>query len=181
MTRLAFQIIKCPKCGIENRIVYYASICTFLDLNGSLISRLLNGTLNTSKCENCGVGIRLSGDVLINGPQNMFYLNPADDLEHKEKQLKANGIMSEKGVSDLESMFLNAKKKLNLEKEYQPSPRPPPAPKITPNTDYYNKVFEEISKRLSKNKSSEKDKKSKNCTKNPESPPPPPPPPPKES
>ncbi len=96
MTQLSIKIVKCPKCGRENRIVYYASINTFMDIDGSLIAKLLNGTLNTSKCEKCGVKIRLSLDVLINCPKAMFYLNPADDFEYKKEQLKANGIVSEK-------------------------------------------------------------------------------------
>ena len=96
MTQLSIKIVQCPKCGRENRIVYYASINTFMDIDGSLIAKLLNGTLNTSKCEKCGVKIRLSLDVLINCPKAMFYLNPADDFEYKKEQLKANGIVSEK-------------------------------------------------------------------------------------
>ena len=96
MTQLSIKIVQCPKCGRENRIVYYASINTFMDIDGSLIAKLLNGTLNTSKCEKCGVKIHLSFDVLINCPKAMFYLNPADDFEYKKEQLKANGIVSEK-------------------------------------------------------------------------------------
>jgi len=184
MTQLSFKIIKCPKCGTENKIVYYASINTIMDLDGSLIERLLEGTLNTSICHNCGVGIRLSLDVLINCPKGMVYLNPADDLEHKKQQLKAYGAMSEKGgvLSGPESMFLQAKKKLS-EKEQdkcKPSPLPPPAPKITPHTRVYNEIYEEISKKLGRKKKSEKEAASESGIESPKTPPPPPPPPPSE-
>jgi len=178
MTQLSLKIIRCPNCGIENRIVYYASINTLMDLDGSQTAKLLNGTLNTSKCENCGVRIRLSLDVLINCPKGMFYLNPTDDLEYKKEQLKTYGVLSEeeKIVSGQVSLFLKAKDKLYLKKQYQPSSLPPPAPKITPHTKIYNEISEEVSKKLIKNKKSERDKKSKIAPKKVKPPLPPPPP-----
>jgi hypothetical protein len=177
MTQLSLKIIQCPKCGVENRIVYYASINTFMDLDGSLITKLLDGTLNTTKCKNCGVNIRLSLDVLISCPDGMFSLNPADDLEYKKKQLRSHGLLSEKGeiISGLESQFLKAKHKLNKSQESRSSPLPPPAPKVTPHTKSYNELFKKLDKMLSKNKKSDEDKESKSNTEKPKPPPPPPP------
>ncbi|MHA1106692.1 MAG: CpXC domain-containing protein [Promethearchaeota archaeon] len=183
MTQLSLKIVHCKKCGTENKIIYYASINTLMDVDGSLISRLLDGTLNTSKCKHCGIKIRLSSDVLVNSPNGMFYLNPTDDLEYKKKQFKTYGMITEKGVllyglASLffkQSQFSKAKKRLLQKKNYTPSPKPPPAPKITSHTKYYNEISEKLSKKLLKNK---KDEKSTINTKKQEPPPPPPPPPP---
>jgi hypothetical protein len=176
MTQLSLKIIQCPKCGKENKILYYASINTFMDLDGSLISRLLDGTLNTAKCENCGVNIRLSLDVLINCPDGMFSLNPTDEYEYKKRQIKSHGLLSEKGetISGLESQFLKAKKKLEKKKEYIPSPLPPPAPKVTPHTKSYNELIEKLEKKLFKNKKRDEDTKSRTNKEKPKPPPPPP-------
>jgi hypothetical protein len=188
MTQLSLKIINCPNCGMENRIVYYASINTTFDFDGSQIAKLLDGTLNTSKCQNCGVLIRLSLDVLINCPNCMFHLNPADTFENKKKQLETYGVLSNEGkiISGLESWFSKVKNEVEFKKEYKPTPLPPPAPKITSFTKIFNERIEELSKKLSKNKKDEKDNQFKNNTKEfdshtPTPPSPPPPPPPSES
>lgn len=183
MTQLSLKIIRCPNCGMQNKIVYYASINTMFDLDGSLIGALLDGTLNTSKCHNCGVIIRLSLDVLINCPNCMFHLNPADDLEYKKKQLETYGVLSEKGkiISGLEPWFSKVKSKVEFKKEYKPAPLPPPAPKITPYTKIYNKHYDELSKKLSKNKKNDTKNHKINSKKSDTSSPPPPPPPPPSS
>lgn len=178
MTQLSQKIIKCPKCGTENKIIYYASVNTGLDIDGQLIEKLINGTLNTIKCKKCGVHIRLSMDVLINCPKGMFYLNPADDLEYKKQQLKEYGVLSEKGViiSGLDSWFSQAKKSLkeNEDKKKKVSLIPPPAPKISPYTQVYHEIQEEIAKKLGGSKKA----KTSTSTSTDSSPPPPPPPPP---
>ncbi len=178
MTQLSLKIVQCPKCGIENKIIYYASINTMLDMDGSLIARFLDGTLNTSKCHNCGITIRLSLDVLINCPNGMFYLNPTDDLDYKKEQFKTLGIISEKGGMPFgrESLFMQAKNKLNSKKVYKPSPLPPPAPKITPHTKIYNDISKQLAEKLLYNKKKEIDEKSEINSEKSKPPPPPPPP-----
>ena len=180
MTQLSQKIIKCPKCGTENKIIYYASVNTGLDIDGYLTEKLINGTLNTSICKNCGVSIRLSMDVLINCPKGMFYLNPADDLEYKNQQLKKYGVISEKGIiiSGLDSWVSQAKKLLEEkeDKKKKVSPTPPPAPKISPNTQTYHETQEEIAKKLGETK-----KVKTSTARSTDSSPPPPPPPPPES
>jgi hypothetical protein len=180
MTQFSQKIIECPKCGVENKIIYYASVNTGLDIDGYLIEKLINGTLNTSTCKNCGVNIRLSMDVLINCPEGMFYLNPATDIEYKKQQLKKYGVLSEKGViiSGLDSWFSQAKKSLKEkeDKKKKVSPIPPPAPKISPYTQTYHEIQEEVAKKLGETK-----KGKTSTSRNTEASPPPPPPPPPES
>ena len=143
-------MISCPKCGERNKIIYYASINTFMDIDGSLIARFIDGTLNTHKCHNCGTLIRLSRDVLINTPNDMFYLNPVESREYKESILKKNRILTQNGrnLSGSESTFSKAKTKLEKE-QVKPSPLPPPAPKITPRTQIYNELHKILSEKLS--------------------------------
>jgi len=176
MTQLSLKIVQCPKCGIENRTVYYASINTFMDLDGSLVAKLLDGTLNTFECKNCGANIRLSFDVLISCSDEMFSLNPADNVEYKKKQLKSHGLLSEEGkiFSGLESQFLHVKNKLEKRKQPSPSPQPPPAPKVTPNTKNYYELSEKLERLLFKNKKNNEDKTSKTNAEKPKPPPPPP-------
>ena len=175
MTQLSQKIIKCPKCGTENRIIYYASVNTGLDIDGNLTEKLIDGTLNTSTCKNCGVSLRISMDVLINCPKGMFYLNPADDIEYKKQQLKKYGVLSEKGViiSGLDSWVSQAKKSLEEkeDKKKKASPIPPSAPKISPYTQTYHKIQEEIAKKLGETK-----KGKTSSSKSTDSSPPPPPP-----
>lgn len=179
MTQLSQKMVDCPNCGVKNRMIYYASINTFLDFDGNLISKLLDGTLNTSTCKNCGVNIRLAMDILISSPKAMFYLNPADNLEVKKKKLEEYGILSKKGIiiSGLASQYAEAKNKLEEKNQYKPSPLPPPAPKVTSNTKNYNKLREELNRILLKNEKDEEDKNSNPDTEQPKPPPPPPPPP----
>lgn len=177
MTQLSQKTVKCPNCNVKNKTLYYASINTFLDIDGNLISRVLDGTINTSICKNCGKQIRLASDILINAPKGMFYLNPKDNFEYKKKKLEAYGVLSEKGViiSGLVSQFTEAKSKLNKELQYTPKPRPPPAPQVTPQTKEIYELIEELDRKLSKNKKTDEDNKVTNGS----SPSPPPPPPPK--
>lgn len=175
MTQLSQKIINCPNCGAKNRILYYASINTFLDIDGNLISRLLNGTINTSICKNCGKKIRFAVDILINSPKGMFYLNPKDNIEYKKNKLEEYEVLSKKGtiVSGLAAQYKKAKEKLDKKKEAKISPIPPPAPKVTPRTRLIHELIEKLDNKLSKSKRNTKEKKSNNGS----SPPPPPPPP----
>ncbi|TFF93149.1 MAG: hypothetical protein EU543_04280 [Promethearchaeota archaeon] len=157
-------MISCPKCGEKNKIIYYASINTFMDIDGNLIARLIDGTLNTHKCHNCGTLIRLSRDILINTPDTMFYLNPTYSREYKESILKKNGILTQNGknLSGPGSALLKAKAKLEKE-QVKPSPLPPPAPKITPHTQTYNEIYRILSEKMSpKIKKDSKNDNSKN-------------------
>ena len=176
MTQLSQKIVKCPNCGTKNRIIYYTSINTFLDIDGNLISRLLDGSINTSKCNNCGKMIRFAVDILINSPSGMFYLNPKDNMEYKKNQLELHGVLSEKGViiSGLSSQFKEAKKKLNMKDNYKHSPLPPPAPKVSTHTKRYNELVEKLNKLLLKNKKTEGNKDPNSSAEQPKPPPSPP-------
>jgi hypothetical protein len=162
MTQLSQKTIKCSNCGVKNNVLYYASINTFLDIDGNLISKLLDGSLNTSKCKNCGKMIRFAVDVLISAPKGMFYLNPKNNIEYKKKKLQSYGVMSEKGVilSGLVSQFKEAKKMLDEKKQYKSSSVPPPIPKLTPHTEKYNELVEKLNKMVLKNKKTEEDRDS---------------------
>jgi hypothetical protein len=176
MTQLSQKIIKCPNCGVENSILYYASINTFLDTDGNLISKLLDGTLNTSKCKNCGKKVRLAVDVLISAPKGMFYINPKNNIEYKKNKLQSYGVMSEKGVvlTGIVSQFKEVKKMLDEKKQYKTSSILPPAPKLTPHTKKYNELVEKLNRMLLKNKKTEEDGNSNSTTEKSKPPPPPP-------
>lgn len=176
MTQLSQKIINCPNCGAKIRIIYYASINTFLDIDGNLISKLLDGTINTSICKNCNKQIRLAVDILINSSKGMFYLNPTDNIEYKKKKLESYGVLSEKGViqSGLTAQFKEAKDRLNKKKNINISPLPPPAPKVTPHTKKYNQIVEKLNKMLSRNKKDGKEENENASTEKPKPPPPPP-------
>lgn len=176
MTQLSQKTIKCSNCGIENSFLYYASINTFLDIDGNLISKLLDGSLNTTECKNCGKKIRLSVEVLISAPKGMFYLNPKNNIEYKKNKLQSYGVMTEKGeiISGLVSQFKEAKKMLDEKKQYKPSPVPPPAPKLSPHSEKYNELVEKLNKMLLKNKKTEEDEDSNHTTEKRRPPPPPP-------
>jgi hypothetical protein len=179
MTQLSQKTVSCPNCGAKNRIFYYASINTFLDFDGNLISKVLDGTINTSLCKNCGERIRLANDILINSPKGMFYLNPKDNLEYKKQKLESYEVLSEKGViiSGLVSQYIKAKNKINKKKQYSPPSKPPPAPKVTPQTKKIHELIENLDKKLSKGKKykEEEDDKFINGSSAPPAPPPPPP------
>ncbi len=86
MTSLYRAKVKCA-CGENNIIVYYASICTWMDDQG-LIKDLLEGRLNGSECKKCGASIYVNSTILINSIKNMFSINPRDDPENLKKSLK---------------------------------------------------------------------------------------------
>jgi len=178
LTQLSQKIISCPNCGAKNRVLYYASINTFLDIDGNLISKLLDGSINTSICKNCGKQIRLVVDILINSPKGMFYLNPKDNLEYKKKKLESYGVLSEKGViiSGLVSQFAEAKSSIKKKQQYKPKPRPPSAPQVTPQSKEIHELIEELDRKINKSKKTDEDTKVTNGS---STPPPPPPPPPK--
>ena len=170
MTQLSRTEVICPKCRTSNIMIYYASVNTMFD--SSLIDKLVDGTLNTLACSGCGQGIRLSREVLINCPQGMFMINPADDVEEKKEMLKSFGVMTEDGMilDGLTSRLLKTKsKKYSKHKSlYKPSSLPPPLPPPPPpppprspsnNKENYTKIKERANKKNSGKDNKDKYKK----------------------
>ncbi|TXT65146.1 MAG: hypothetical protein BAJALOKI3v1_130050 [Promethearchaeota archaeon] len=68
-----------------------------MDFDGNIIRKMIDWTLNTSRCSNCEITIGLSRVILINARNAMFSLNPTNSQEHKENKLKKYGLVFHNG------------------------------------------------------------------------------------
>ncbi len=169
MTSLYRTKVKCT-CGEENIVVYYASICTWME-GQDWIQNLLEGRLNGTQCKKCGTPINVNSSILINCIKGMFSVNPRDDPENLKRLLKEHGLLRENGTlvdefteriikakAEMEHKFpsassINASNSLksstdtsNLPStQEKPSPPPPPPPPFSSEAiKEREKKFEEI-------------------------------------
>ena len=94
MTRLTTSEVKCSHCGDSFRILWAASINTWL--NPELIQKFLDDDYFYS-CSNCETQIHLETKILINCPKGMFWINTNEDLETKKRILKEYNIIDKDG------------------------------------------------------------------------------------
>ena len=92
MTSLSKTKMQCS-CGEINTLVYYSSFG--LDYGSEIIKELLNGQFNTFKCKNCGQTLRVASNVMINGPEGVFWFNTMDTKENIKKILIKNRLITE--------------------------------------------------------------------------------------
>jgi len=94
MTRLTSTEINCPHCRNSFRIMWEASINTWL--NPELIQKLLDDKYYY-KCPNCKSQIHLITKILINCPKGMFWISNDEDLDTKKYILKEYNVIDENG------------------------------------------------------------------------------------
>lgn len=94
MTRLTSKELDCPNCGNSFRIVWAASINTWL--NPELIQKFLDDHYYYN-CPNCEKQIHLVTKILINCPKGMFWISNDEDLEVKKKILRDYDVIDEAG------------------------------------------------------------------------------------
>ena len=94
MTRLTLKEINCPHCGNSYKIVWEASINTWLNLY--LIRKILEDEY-FFYCPNCDKGIHLDTKILINCPEGMFWVSTSDNLDAKKEFLRKNKVLNESG------------------------------------------------------------------------------------
>ena len=85
MTRLTSKKVNCPYCGNSFRIMWEASINTWL--NPELIQKFLDDKYYYN-CPNCEKQIHLVTKILINCPKGMFWISNDEELEVKKKDFK---------------------------------------------------------------------------------------------
>ena len=94
MTRLTSSEVNCSHCGNSFRILWAASINTWL--NPELIQKFLGDKYYYS-CSSCKKQIHLETKILINCPKGMFWINTNEDLETKKRILKEYNIIDKDG------------------------------------------------------------------------------------
>ncbi|MFX1503561.1 MAG: CpXC domain-containing protein [Promethearchaeota archaeon] len=94
MTRLTSTEINCPHCEKSFRIIWEASINTWL--NPELIQKFLDDKYYY-ECPNCMKQIHLVTKILINCPKGMFWISNDEKLETKKRILKDYGVINEEG------------------------------------------------------------------------------------
>ncbi len=94
MTRLKGTEINCPNCKNSFRVIWEASINTWL--NPELIQKLLDDKYYY-KCPNCKKQIHLITKILINCPKGMFWLSNDEELEIKKRILKEYNVIDKDG------------------------------------------------------------------------------------
>ncbi len=92
MTRLTDKEIICPHCKSSFRIIWEASINTWL--NPELIQKLLDDKYYYN-CPKCNYQIHLVTKILINCPKGMFWISNDEDLEIKKKILKEFAVIDD--------------------------------------------------------------------------------------
>ena len=105
MTTLQSQIVTCPKCHQEFTAVYYPSICTWL--NPELIQEIYDAGYN-AECLHCGKKLPIIGNILINAPGGMFFLNTGMELKDVREILRQSGLIDDEG--QVLNMMLQVKK-----------------------------------------------------------------------
>ena len=94
MTRLTSKKVNCPHCGNSFRIMWEASINTWL--NPELIQKFLDDKYYYN-CPNCEKQIHLVTKILINCPKGMFWISNDEELEVKKKILREYDVIDEEG------------------------------------------------------------------------------------
>lgn len=94
MTRITSVEIECAHCAHQFKIVFEASINTWLDPD--LIQKVLDDAYYFT-CPSCEKQIHLNTKILINCPKDMFWLDTGLDLEAKMKVLTSYGVLDEDG------------------------------------------------------------------------------------
>jgi len=94
MTSFTSKEINCPHCEKPFRVMWEASINTWLD--PELIQKLLDDSYYYN-CPNCKNQIHLVTKILINCPKGMFWISNDEELETKKRILKEYNIINEKG------------------------------------------------------------------------------------
>ena len=94
MTSMNSAEIECAHCGHHFKIIFEASINTWLDPN--LIQKVLDDDY-FYKCPDCKKEIHLHTKILINCPKGMFYIDTGLDLEEKKKILLSYDVIDEDG------------------------------------------------------------------------------------
>ena len=92
MTRLTNKEIDCPHCGNSFRIMWEASINTWL--NPELIEKLLDDKYYYN-CPKCQKQTHLVTKILINCPKGMFWISNDEELESKKRILKEFSVIDE--------------------------------------------------------------------------------------
>ncbi|MFX1566862.1 MAG: CpXC domain-containing protein [Promethearchaeota archaeon] len=92
MTRLTSEEIICPHCEKSFRIIWEASINTWL--NPELFKKILDDEYYY-ECSSCHYQIHLVTKILINCPKGMFWLSNDEDIEIKKKILKEYDVIDE--------------------------------------------------------------------------------------
>ena len=117
MTTLLSEIIICPDCKKETKVLYYPSICTWL--NPELIQEIHDEGYHAT-CVHCSAKLPIVGEILINTPQGMFMLNTRLRTEIVRSILRQAGIVDEKGkVLDIKAQSEMRKKEWNKRKKQQ--------------------------------------------------------------
>ncbi|MFX1571824.1 MAG: CpXC domain-containing protein [Promethearchaeota archaeon] len=111
MTRIDSREIDCPHCGNHFRIMWEASINTWLDPD--LIQKLLNDQYYYT-CPNCEKQTHLVTKILINCPKGMFWISNGEELEVNKR------ILEEYNVIDKEGNILKPIMGVNLPAEDHP-------------------------------------------------------------
>lgn len=94
MTRLTSTEINCPHCKNSFRIIWEASINTWL--NPELIQKFLDDKYYY-ECPNCAKQTHLVTKILINCPKGMFWIFNNEKLETKKRILKEYGVIDKEG------------------------------------------------------------------------------------
>ena len=92
MTRLTSTEIDCPHCGNSFRVMWEASINTWL--NPELIQKLLDDKYYYN-CPQCKKQTHLVTKILINCPKGMFWISNDENLEIKKRILKEYNVIDE--------------------------------------------------------------------------------------
>ncbi len=94
MTHLTSTEIICPHCKYSFRVIWEASINTWL--NPELIQKFLDDKYYY-ECPNCMKQIHLVTKILINCPKGMLWISNDEKIETKKKILKDYDVINEKG------------------------------------------------------------------------------------
>jgi len=146
LTRISQRKIQCPTCNKPTKIVYYASINTFLGGAG-LIEDLIQGKLYNFKCKNCGQLIKFNTNVLISTRSSMVTISTGDDLDKIKAALRSHGVLDENGkvIVDFPFRFLKGPNKwVKKEGKY---PKDPPPTKIRAELEEMFKAEDEKRKK----------------------------------
>ena len=92
MMRITSTEIDCTHCGKYFRIMWEASINTWLD--PELIQKLLDDKYYYS-CPNCEKQIHLVTKILINCPKGMFWISTDEKLDTKKRILMEYNVIDE--------------------------------------------------------------------------------------
>jgi hypothetical protein len=92
ITHIISKEITCPICQNQFKIIWEASINTWLDPD--LIKKILDDAYYY-ECPECNRKIHLDTKILINCPKAMFWISTAEDLEVKQNILRKYEVIDE--------------------------------------------------------------------------------------